>query len=86
MSRPVISVRRVSADEERSFTELWMTSRVEAGVSPEVVARAASEGRISTALHREDAVQPWHRIESVLTQYVTAVEQRQRQELTRESC
>ena len=53
MSRPVISVRRVSADEERSFTELWMTSRVEAGVSPEVVARAASEGRISTALHRE---------------------------------
>lgn len=54
MSRPVISVRRVSADEERSFTELWMTSRVEAGVSPEVAARAASEGRISTALHRED--------------------------------
>jgi GNAT superfamily N-acetyltransferase len=54
VSRPVISVRRVSADEERSFTELWMTSRVEAGVSPEVAARAASEGRISTALHRED--------------------------------
>ena len=54
MSRPVISVRRVSADEERSFTELWMCSRVEAGVSPEVAARAASEGRVAAALSRED--------------------------------
>ncbi|GAB3445705.1 hypothetical protein GCM10027517_27010 [Phycicoccus ginsengisoli] len=54
MSRPSISVRRVGQEEERSFTELWMASRVEAGVSPEVVARAASEGRIASALHRED--------------------------------
>ena len=54
MSRPAISVRRVSEDQERSFTELWMSSRVEAGVSPEVAARAASEGRIATALRRED--------------------------------
>ena len=54
MSRPAISVRRVSEDEERSFTELWMSSRVEAGISPEVAARAASEGRVSTALNRED--------------------------------
>ena len=54
MSRPAISVRRVGADQERSFTELWMASRVEAGISPEVAARAASEGRVSTALNRED--------------------------------
>ena len=54
MSRPAISVRRVCADEERTFTELWMSSRVEAGISPEVAARAASEGRVSTALHRDD--------------------------------
>lgn len=54
MSRPAISVRHVSAAEERSFTELWMSSRVEAGISPEVAARAASEGRISTALQRDD--------------------------------
>lgn len=54
MSRPAITVRRVGAEEERSFTELWMASRVENGASPEVVARAASEGRISSALHRED--------------------------------
>lgn len=54
MSRPAISVRPVSEDQERSFTELWMSSRVEAGVGPEVAARAASEGRISTALGRED--------------------------------
>ena len=54
MSRPAISVRRVSEDHERSFTELWMASRVEAGISPEVAARAASEGRISAALHRDD--------------------------------
>jgi len=54
VSRPAISVRRVGQDEERSFTELWMASRVEAGISPEVAARAASEGRISSALHRED--------------------------------
>lgn len=54
MSRPSISVRRVGQDEERSFAELWMASRVEAGVSPEVASRAASEGRITAALHRED--------------------------------
>ncbi|MFC8500733.1 GNAT family N-acetyltransferase [Pedococcus sp. NPDC057267] len=47
-------MRRVGQDEERSFAELWMASRVEAGVSPEVASRAASEGRITAALHRED--------------------------------
>jgi GNAT superfamily N-acetyltransferase len=54
VSRPAISVRRVTEDHERSFTELWMSSRVEAGVGPEVAARAASEGRIAAALQRED--------------------------------
>lgn len=54
MSPGAISVRRVGEDEERSFTELWMASRVEAGVSREVAARAASEGRISAALNRDD--------------------------------
>ena len=54
MSRPAITVRRVGVDEERSFTELWMASRVETGASPEVVARAASEGRIAAALNRDD--------------------------------
>ena len=54
MSRPAITVRRVSEDLERPFTELWMSSRVEAGTSPEVAARAASEGRIAAALRRED--------------------------------
>lgn len=54
MSRPMVSVKRVSEDLERSFTELWMASLVENGTSPEVVARAASEGRISAALHRDD--------------------------------
>ena len=54
MSRPAISVRRVRDDEQRSFTELWMSSRVEAGASPEVAARAASEGRVAAALTRED--------------------------------
>ena len=45
MTRPGVSVKRVSADLERSFTELWMSSRVEGGTSPEVAARAASEGK-----------------------------------------
>jgi GNAT superfamily N-acetyltransferase len=54
VSRPAISVRRVSEDLERPFTELWMSSRVEAGVSPEVAARAASEGKIAAALRRDD--------------------------------
>jgi GNAT superfamily N-acetyltransferase len=54
VSRPAISVRRVCEEQERSFTELWMSSRVEAGVGPEVAARAASEGRISAALQRDD--------------------------------
>ena len=54
MSRPVVSVKRVSEDLERSFTELWMASRVETGTSPAGVARAAAEGRITAALHRDD--------------------------------
>ena len=54
MSRPVVSVKRVAAELEPSFTELWVASRVEAGVSPEVAARAASEGRLRAALDRED--------------------------------
>lgn len=54
MSRPAISIKRVREDEQRAFTELWMSARVEAGVSPEVAARAASEGRVAAALGRED--------------------------------
>lgn len=54
MSRPVVSVKSVTEDLERAFTELWMSSRVETGTSPEVVARAASEGKIAAALNRED--------------------------------
>nr|WP_202881709.1 GNAT family N-acetyltransferase [Pedococcus badiiscoriae] len=33
---------------------MWLSSRVEAGISAEVAARAASEGRVATALRRED--------------------------------
>ena len=54
MSRPVVSVKRVAAELEPSFTDLWVTSRVEQGVSPEVAARAASEGRLRAALDRKD--------------------------------
>jgi GNAT superfamily N-acetyltransferase len=54
VSRPAISVKRVTGELERPFTELWMASRVEAGTSPEVAARAASEGKVHTALARKD--------------------------------
>jgi GNAT superfamily N-acetyltransferase len=54
VSRSAVSVKRVSDPEIRAFTELWMASRVEAGASPEVAARTASEGRIAAALNRED--------------------------------
>lgn len=54
MSRPVVSVKRVSPEFEPSFTELWVSSRTEHGVSPEVAARAAAEGRVRAALNRED--------------------------------
>ena len=54
MSRPVVSVKRVSPEFEPAFTELWVSSRTEHGVSPEVAARAAAEGRVRAALNRED--------------------------------
>lgn len=54
MSRPAISVKGVGEDEQQAFTELWLSARVEAGVSPEVAARTASEGRVAAALARED--------------------------------
>lgn len=54
MTRPVVSVKHVSGELERPFTELWMASRIESGTSPEVAARAASEGKVATALARKD--------------------------------
>jgi GNAT superfamily N-acetyltransferase len=54
VSRPVVSVKRVSPELERSFMDLWVTSRTEHGASPEVAARAVSEGRVQAALTRED--------------------------------
>ncbi len=50
----MVSVKRVAAELEPSFTDLWVSSRVELGVSPEVAARAASEGRLRSALDRKD--------------------------------
>ncbi len=54
MSRPLASVRRVTAELEHPFVELWMESLVENGVSPEVASRAASEGKVSAVLARPD--------------------------------
>ena len=50
----MVSVKRVAAEHEPSFTDLWVASRVEYGVSPEVAARAASDGRLRAALDRQD--------------------------------
>ena len=52
LSRPQVSVRRVTPDLECDFMALWVLARVETGAGP--AGRAASEGRVSQALARED--------------------------------
>lgn len=52
VSRPQISVRRVTPELERDFTALCTTAHLEAGVSS--AARAASEGQVAVALARDD--------------------------------
>ena len=47
VSRPAISVKRVREDEQRSFTELWMSARVEAGVSPRMVTLLACTRKVT---------------------------------------
>ncbi len=42
----------------RELTGLWLAQRVDQGVSPEVAARAAGEGRLAEALARKD-VRGW---------------------------
>ncbi len=54
MSRPSVSVRRVGGDNETDFVALWTAALIESGVGVEVASRAATEGRVSTALSRPD--------------------------------
>lgn len=54
MTRPPVIVKRVSQEHLHDFTELWMTAKVESGVSQEAAARGASEGRVAACLDRDD--------------------------------
>ncbi len=52
MARPSITVVRVSAEDVRDLTQLWLAAAVAGGMSPEVASRTANDSRISTALRR----------------------------------
>lgn len=52
--RNPVEVIPLPRDRVRELTGLWLASRVDAGVSPEVAARTASEGRLLDALERPD--------------------------------
>jgi len=55
MARNSISVQPVTTAEQRdAITGLWLSSSVEAGVSPEVASRRASHGTVSMALQRPE--------------------------------
>lgn len=54
MSRGQVSVRRVTPALQDQFTQLWMESRVEVGVTPDAASRIVAEGRVSQALARDD--------------------------------
>jgi GNAT superfamily N-acetyltransferase len=54
MSRSQVNVRKVGRELEPQLTRLWMESRIEAGASPDLASRAASGGRIASALSRKD--------------------------------
>jgi GNAT superfamily N-acetyltransferase len=55
MARHPISVQPVTTSEEREMlTRLWLSASVEAGVSPEVASRKASQGAVEVALQRPD--------------------------------
>ena len=54
MSRPHVSVRRVTPAMYDDFAALWVEARVEAGLSEESATRAAAAERLGSVLGRED--------------------------------
>lgn len=51
MGRRIVEVSPVG-DDLSALTALWLEARVDSGTSPEVCARAVTDGRFSGALHR----------------------------------
>lgn len=55
MARHPVLVHPVVTEEEREvLVRLWLSASIEAGVSPEVASRKASQGSVDTALGRPD--------------------------------
>ena len=54
MGRAGVSVRRVEESLHSMFIGLWITHRVEGGMSPEAAQRLALDGTLRTALERDD--------------------------------
>lgn len=54
MGRGGISVSRVTADQEQRLAPLWVAARTAAGQSADWADRAVREGRVRSALERED--------------------------------
>lgn len=55
MARYPILVQPVTTEEERDILiRLWLSASIEAGVSPEVASRKASQGSVDAALQRPD--------------------------------
>ena len=54
MGRGGISVSRVTVDQEQRLAPLWVAARTAAGQSADWADRAVREGRVRSALERED--------------------------------
>lgn len=75
MARHPISVLPVSTPEERQIlTQLWLSASVEAGTSPEVASRRASQGVVETALQRPDVYAFLAHLEGEPVGFVVAAE------------
>lgn len=72
--RNPVEVVALRPERVRELTGLWLASRVDAGVSPEVAARSASEGRLLDALQRPDVRAHLALIDGVSVGYVITTE------------
>ncbi|KGN42876.1 GNAT family N-acetyltransferase [Knoellia aerolata] len=74
MVRSVVEVTPVGQQDVADLAAMWLASRVDSGITPEVAARFASEGRLELALSRPDVHAHVARLDGRAVGYVVTSE------------
>lgn len=67
--RRTVGVAPVTAEDLPELTDLWVAARIDAGVAPEVAARASADGRLAAGLAHPHVTAYLARLEGTLVGY-----------------